>query len=235
MMARRPDGRTANSKGSANPPGGPGGFNASAGHLPSGRLAVLPSTFVGTFPDPATQLEPPLAEIAFIGRSNVGKSSLINALLGKQGMARVSGTPGKTRALNVFQLPGFYLVDLPGYGYAKADKSTRAAVLSILERYIRNRETLAGIVWLLDIRRDPSADDHRVMEQLASRGHPVLAVLTKADKLVRSAQLKRSRELGRALGLEHDQVQVTSSTTGLGIAELARSIAELGRRSKRER
>jgi GTP-binding protein len=159
----------------------------------------------------------------------VGKSSLINSLLGQPGIARVSATPGKTRALNVFRLPAFYLVDLPGYGYAKADKVTRDAIHRILERYILERSSVAGIVWLLDIRRDPSPDDERIAQQLGKRGHPVLAVLTKTDKLTYSARQTRSRTIGRMLGLEHDQVQLTSSTTGLGIADLVGSVAELVR------
>jgi GTP-binding protein len=187
----------------------------------------MPVEFIGTFPDPLVRLTPQLPEVAFVGRSNVGKSSLINALLGRPGIARVSGTPGKTRALNVFRLPGFYLVDLPGYGFAKADKSTRASLLALLERFILERATIAGMVWLLDIRRDPTSDDERVARHFAARAHPVLAVLTKADKLVRSAQVTRARVLGRMLGLEPDQVQVTSSATGLGIAELATSMRSL--------
>jgi GTP-binding protein len=173
------------------------------------------------------RLDPTLPEIAFVGRSNVGKSSLINSLLGHPGIARVSATPGKTRALKVFRLPAFYLVDLPGYGYAKADKATRNAIHQILDRYVLERGSVAGIVWLLDIRRDPSPDDERIAQQLAKRGHPVLAVLTKADKLAYSAQQTRGRVIGRILGLEHDQVQVTSSSTGLGIADLGRSVTQL--------
>lgn len=197
------------------------------------RTGLSDVEFVGTFPDPLVKLDPTLPEIAFVGRSNVGKSSLINSLLGRPGIARVSATPGKTRALNVFRLPEFYLVDLPGYGYAKADKTTREAIHRILDRYILERTSVAGVVWLLDIRRDPSQDDERISQQLGKRGHPVLAVLTKADKLPYSAQLTRSRVIGRMLGLEHDQVQLTSSTTGLGIADLVGSVAELVRlRSK---
>jgi GTP-binding protein len=228
MTRRRPDGQTARRPADSNPPATTGGFSASEGRdRPSGPLAHLPAEFVGTFPDPAVRLDPPLPEIAFVGRSNVGKSSLINALLGKPGIARVSGTPGKTRALNVFRLPEFYLVDLPGYGYAKADKTTRATIQGLLQRYLMERPTLAGVVWLIDIRRDPSPDDIVVAERLASRGHPVLAVLTKSDKLGRSAQATRARQLGRALGLEQDQVQITSSSTGLGIADLAQGITAL--------
>jgi GTP-binding protein len=212
------------------PPDVPGGFVTS--DIPSGRPPVRFDAveFVGTFPDPLVRLDPELPEVAFVGRSNVGKSSLINAVLGKPGIARVSGTPGKTRALNVFRLPDFYLVDLPGYGYAKADKVTRAAILKILDRYLLDRPTVGGVVWLLDIRRAPSPEDQRIAQHLATRGHPVLAVLTKADKLGRSAQAVQARMIARSLGLEQDQVQLTSSTTGLGIAELARSVANLFRR-----
>jgi GTP-binding protein len=230
-MTRWPDGRTAGRPADdSNPPGSPGGFSTSEGkERPSVRPALGPAEFAGTFPDPLVRLEPALPEIAFAGRSNVGKSSLINALLGRPGIARVSATPGKTRALNVFRLPGFYLVDLPGYGYAKADKAVRAEIRTILDRYVLERKSVAGIVWLLDIRRDPTSDDQRMAQHMGKRGHPVLAVLTKADKLPWSAQLTRARVIGRSLGLEQDQVQLTSSTTGLGIAELRDSMAGLVR------
>jgi GTP-binding protein len=177
-------------------------------------------------------LDPPLAEIAMIGRSNVGKSSLLNVLLGRPGIARVSGTPGKTRALNVFQLPRFYLVDLPGYGYAKADKATRAAIRGMLGGYLRDRSRIAGVIWLLDIRHQPSNDDELVFAELAERQHPILAVLTKADKLASAARRTRSREIARAIGLADDQVQVTSSSTGLGVADLGTSILQLIRERK---
>lgn len=223
----------SNKTGIASPPEVVGGFTSSGQLSAHPRVRVSDVEFIGTFPDPLVHLEPILPEIAFVGRSNVGKSSLINSLLGRPGIARVSGTPGKTRALNVFRLPSFYLVDLPGYGYAKADKTTRDVIHRILDRYILERGSVAGIVWLLDIRRDPSEDDERIAQQLGKRGHPVLAVLTKSDKLAYAAQQTRARVLGRMLGLEHDQVQVTSSTTGLGIAELVGSVAELVRlRSK---
>lgn len=188
-------------------------------------LASRPIEFVGSFPDPLVRLEPALPEIAFIGRSNVGKSSLLNALVGRPGLARVSATPGKTTLLNAFRLPGLYLVDLPGYGWARAGKSARAGYRSLVTRYLRDRPGVAGVVWLLDIRREPSKDDREIQELLAESGRPVLAVLTKADKLSRSAQAARSRALAAALGLHEDQVQVTSSRTRLGIADLADTIA----------
>ncbi len=187
-------------------------------------LAGLPIEFVGSFPDPLVQLTPVLPEIAFIGRSNVGKSSLLNALVGRSGLARVSGTPGKTTLLNAFRLPDFYLIDLPGYGFARAGKQARASYRRLVERYLLERPSLAGVVWLLDIRHQPSKDDLNMQELLARSERPVLVALTKADKLTRSAQAERARGLALALGLQEDQVQLTSSTSRLGIAELAASI-----------
>ncbi|MGI9040614.1 MAG: ribosome biogenesis GTP-binding protein YihA/YsxC [Gemmatimonadales bacterium] len=187
-------------------------------------MQQVPVEFVGSFPDPLVRLEPPLPEVAFIGRSNVGKSSLLDALVGRPGLARVSGTPGKTTLLNAFRLPEFYLVDLPGYGFARAGKSARAGYRALVNRYLRERPTLAGVVWLLDVRHQPSQDDLEMQDLLASSGRPVLAVLTKGDKLSRSAQTTRTRELAAALGLHEDQVQLTSTKSGSGIVELADSI-----------
>jgi GTP-binding protein len=191
-------------------------------------LRGVPVEFIGSFPDPLVRLEPPLPEVALIGRSNVGKSSLLNALLGRPGLARVSGTPGKTTLLNAFRLPDLYLIDLPGYGFARAGKAARAGYRRLVTGYLRERSTLAGVVWLLDVRHPPSRDDREIQELLIASGRPVLAVLTKADKLTRSAQAARIRELAGMLGLAEDQVQLTSSTTGLGIADLGQSILAIG-------
>lgn len=187
-------------------------------------LAAQPIEFVGSFPDPLVPLAAPLPEVALIGRSNVGKSSLLNALAGRPGLARVSGTPGKTTLLNVFRLPTFFLVDLPGYGFARASKPARAGYRRLVDRYLLERPTLGGVVWLLDVRHQPSKEDRAMQELLIRSGRPVLVALTKADKLTRSAQAARTRELATALGLHEDQVQLTSSTSLLGIAELAESI-----------
>jgi GTP-binding protein len=194
-----------------------------AGAAPN-PLAAQPVEFVGSFPQAAVRLEPLLPEIAFIGRSNVGKSSLINALLDRPGLARVSSSPGKTTLLNFYRLPSLYLVDLPGYGFARASKTDRAGYRKLIHSYLRSRQTLSGIVWLLDIRHDPSKEDREMQELLIESGRPVLAVLTKSDKLSRSAAAARQRELAEILQLRKDQVEMTSSRSAVGLAELAESV-----------
>jgi GTP-binding protein len=159
-----------------------------------------------------------------VGRSNVGKSSLLNALVGSKGLARVSGTPGKTQHLNVYGLPTCYLVDLPGYGWAKAAKADRAAYRTLVDTYLRQRTTLRGVVWLLDVRHPPSQDDRRMQALLAETGRPVLTVLTKMDKLPRAQGQAALRERADDLGLTLDDLQATSSSTGMGIADLGASI-----------
>jgi len=192
-------------------------------------LASQPIEFVGSFPDFEVKVAPPLPEIGFIGRSNVGKSSLLNALVARPGLARVSGSPGKTTLLNFYRLPQLYLVDLPGYGFARASKGERAGYRKLVTGYLRTRETLAGIVWLLDIRHDPSREDLEMQELLVESGRPVLATFTKADKLTRSALRTRERELAVSLGLRPEQIQLTSSRFGTGIPELAASIIAAAR------
>jgi len=170
-------------------------------------LAGLPVTFLGSFPDPATRLDPARPEIAFVGRSNVGKSSLLNALTGRKGLARVSATPGKTQHMNVFQLPAFYLVDLPGYGWARASQAARGEFRR-----------------LLDIRHAPSADDRAVQELLVRTGRPCLTVLTKADKLPRARRAEATRARTTELGLDPADLLVTSVRTGEGVGDLGESI-----------
>ena len=191
---------------------------------PSNPLHTRSIEFVGSFPDALVKVDPELPEIAFIGRSNVGKSSLLNALVGRPGLARVSGSPGKTTLLNFYRLPEFYLVDLPGYGFARAGKAARAGYRKLVTGYLRTRSSLAGVVWLLDIRHQPSVDDLEMQKLLAESGRPVLAVFTKSDKLTRSGLPVRAGELAEALGLQRDQIQLTSSQSKLGISALANSI-----------
>ena len=182
--------------------------------------------YIGSFPRADTQLDPPLPEVAFLGRSNVGKSSLLNALVGRR-IAKTSGTPGKTRALNVFLIESsHYFLDLPGYGYARAGKAQRAAFRGLLKHALL-REQLRGVVWLLDIRHPPSVDDRVMQDVLAEGAMHVLAALTKGDKLSREQRRIRERDLRGELELPEDQVLVTSARTGEGIADLREAIAGL--------
>ena len=216
--------RTGQRRGDGNSGADRGSPFLQPGPDPSNPLHTQPIQFVGSFPDAAVKVEPVLPEIAFIGRSNVGKSSLLNSLVGRPGLARVSGSPGKTTLLNFYRLPELYLVDLPGYGFARASKGARAGYRKLVNEYLRTRPTLAGVVWLLDIRHQPSADDLTMQTLLAGSGRPVLVVLTKADKLTRSNLPVRVHQLSEALGLQGDQVEVTSSHSRQGIPELASSI-----------
>jgi GTP-binding protein len=187
------------------------------------RLATLPVEFVGSFPEPTVRLAPRLAEIALLGRSNVGKSSLLNALFARR-LARVSNTPGRTALVNVYRLPGLYLLDLPGYGFARVSHAEQARYARLVRGVFERRTALSGVLWLLDIRHDPSAEDLAYGELLAARGLPVLVALTKADKLPYARRQRRLRELTGLLALPAEQVQLTSGTTGLGIADLGESL-----------
>jgi GTP-binding protein len=174
--------------------------------------------------------EPTLPEVAFAGRSNVGKSSLINRLVNRKKLARVSNTPGRTREINFFRVnDDFVLVDLPGYGYAKISKEARAAWRPLIEGYLRNSPTLRGIVQLLDARHDPTRDDLQMLEFLAELRLPTIVVATKIDKLPRSQVAGRVRELAQTTGVDEDQVIAFSAVTGTGRGELAEAILGLVR------
>src|SRR6266566_2531346 len=193
---------------------------------PPEERSLTDPRFIGSFPRADVLLDPPLPEVAFVGRSNVGKSSLLNALVGRR-IAKISGTPGKTRALNVFLIDeSHYFLDLPGYGYARVGKAQRAAFRGLVKHALR-RERLRGVVWLLDIRHALSADDQAMQDALADEATQVLAALTKADKLSSGKRGTRERELREELGLPEDQVTVTSAKTGAGIADLKEAIAGL--------
>ncbi len=172
--------------------------------------------------------ESELPEIAFSGRSNVGKSSLLNRLIRRKAFARVSRTPGRTREINFFRVnSGFVLADLPGYGYAKISKEKKADWKPLIEGYLRGTPQLAGVVQLLDIRRQPSEDDVAMLDYLAELELPTVVVLTKADKLARNAADARADEIMKSLSLERDQTILFSALTGQGRDELAEAVASL--------
>jgi GTP-binding protein len=164
-----------------------------------------------------------IPEIAFVGRSNVGKSSLINSLLHRRDLAKVSRTPGKTRAVNLFLvstadplLSKLYLVDLPGYGFAKVSRVTRAQWAPLLETYLADRAALRGLVLLIES-RVVTDEDRNTLVWLRSIGHNPLVVATKADKLKPSERVRVLRESHRNLGLSEGEILIPySSVTGEG-------------------
>jgi GTP-binding protein len=196
---------------------------------PSAARGLLLSTYVTSLVRPDGPVPGPARpEMALVGRSNVGKSSLLNGLVGRRALARTSRTPGKTRALNVFAWgETLYLVDVPGYGWARAGHGDREAWRRLVEGYLTGRPRLAGVLWLLDMRRDPSPDDHEIGAVLAARGVPVLAVLTKADQVPRGRRLQRLRTIVVALALDEEACLVTSAVSREGLEDLRESVVAL--------
>lgn len=167
-----------------------------------------------------------LPEVALAGRSNVGKSSLLNRLVNRKGLARSSNTPGRTRLLNFFLVNGlFRLVDLPGYGYAKVPVGERESWRKMVEGYLETRENLRGVVLLVDSRHPPTAQDAQMYDWLRHQGVPAAVVATKADKLSRSRLLQSLKVIRATLPLaEGDQLVPFSAETGLGREELLKII-----------
>jgi len=172
--------------------------------------------------------ETSLPEVAFSGRSNVGKSSLLNQLVRRKAFARVSKTPGRTREINFFGVNhAFLLVDLPGYGYARVSKERQGAWGDLIEGYLRDNANLRGVVQLLDARHEPTADDLRMFDLLADIGVPALVVMTKIDKLTARQRGQQLTALALRCGVEEDQVITCSAVTGEGRDDLAASLAAL--------
>jgi GTP-binding protein len=168
-------------------------------------------------------------EIAFAGRSNVGKSSLINSLVKRKKLVKVSSTPGRTQLINFFSLDDdrLRMVDLPGYGFAKVPIKVKAGWRQMVEAYLTSRETLAGVVVILDIRREPSADDRMLLEFLNANRIPAVVVVTKADKLSNNQRASRLAKLRPQIKAFDPAFTAYSSQTGLGRAELLKRLEDL--------
>ena len=190
-------------------------------------MRILTAEFIRSCAEPEQFLKSDLPEVAFIGRSNVGKSSLINSLLQRKGLAKVSRTPGKTRLVNLFRItsddPGlarFVVVDLPGYGYARVSKALRAQWAPLIEEYLGGSEQLRVVVLLVES-RVLSEQDRETIAWLLSVGRPPIVVATKVDKLKMSERVGALRQLQKGLELaEGDAVIPYSSVTGEGREQL---------------
>jgi len=165
-------------------------------------------------------------EVAFVGKSNVGKSTLINAMVGRKALARTSSQPGKTRTINFYDVEGvMYIVDVPGYGYAKAPKTEIEKWGKMIEEYLQKREELKSIVMLIDIRHEPGANDKIMYEWLKHYGYDIIIAATKSDKIKRSQIQKNLSVIRKTLQLEKDDVLIPfSGTEKNGVNELWEAI-----------
>ena len=170
--------------------------------------------------------EPEFPEIAFAGRSNVGKSSLINRLVNRRNLVKTSSKPGKTQSLNYFSLDdSLYLVDLPGYGYAKVSKKMQESWQKLITDYLLNRENLACVVVIIDGRHGLKEHDRNLIDWLRHNNKRYLPVYTKMDKLSKNLQMKNSASLDAALSINSSQRLLFSAKTGMGCSQLQSLLA----------
>jgi len=179
-------------------------------------VIIKTAEFVTSAVKPA-QYPEPMPQIAFCGRSNVGKSSMINCILNRKKLVKTSSTPGKTRLINFFKINDlFYFVDLPGYGYAKVSKKEREKWRPMIETYFKTINNLLGAVVLVDIRHDPREEEKALMAWFDQYQIPWLIVLTKADKLSKSKQLNQHQRIADLLHCDKDSMIVFSAKTRKG-------------------
>ena len=170
--------------------------------------------------------KPTTPEVSFVGRSNVGKSSLLNRLLGRKQLARVSSVPGKTANINFFDVDGVKFVDLPGYGYAKVSHAEKQRWADLIGGYFEQERSFNLVISLVDIRHEAQKLDLQMVDFLTEAELPFVVALTKADKITRNKQNQAAAALRSSFGLAQEQIIVTSSETGLGIDELRRRIED---------
>ncbi|WP_199618450.1 ribosome biogenesis GTP-binding protein YihA/YsxC [Paenibacillus alkalitolerans] len=185
-------------------------------------MKILQAEFVISAVKPNQYPEDALPEIALAGRSNVGKSSLINRLINRKNLARTSSQPGKTQTLNYYRInEAMYFVDLPGYGFAKVSKETRKQWGNMIESYLTKRDTLRAVLHLIDLRHPPTADDVTMYEWLVHYGLPVCVVATKADKIPKGKRASHAKTVKERLNMRQgDPLVIFSSEDGTGKDEL---------------
>ncbi|MBL0731662.1 MAG: YihA family ribosome biogenesis GTP-binding protein [Desulfosarcina sp.] len=180
-------------------------------------MIIKSSEFITSAVKPSQYPQTGLPEIAFAGRSNVGKSSLINRLINRKRLVKTSSTPGRTQLVNFFMInSALVFVDLPGYGYAKVPVSVKKTWGPMIETYLSTRETLQGVVLIMDLRRIPGLEELNFINWLNHYDIPTILVLTKADKLSKTKRIKQVLAISKALSINKDNLILFSAKTGLG-------------------
>ena len=191
-------------------------------------MIIKHSEFITSAVKPIHYPDPLLPEIAFSGRSNVGKSSLINTIINRKRLVKTSSTPGRTRLINFFKInKTFVFVDLPGYGYARVPAAVRKSWGPMIEKYLSTRETLKGVVLIMDIRRIPGTEELQLINFLNHLGIPNIFILTKADKLSKTKQAKQHKAIAETLFMAENDFIIFSAKTRLGKEAVLRSIENL--------
>ncbi|MBQ4402853.1 MAG: YihA family ribosome biogenesis GTP-binding protein [Selenomonadaceae bacterium] len=189
------------------------------------EIKIIRSEYVTSAVSRKTCPEELLPEIVFVGRSNVGKSSLINSLTNRKSLARTSGTPGKTQTINFFKVTlndrrEFYLVDLPGYGYAKTSKTNRKLWAKFIDEYLSSRRDIKFVCQLIDMRHPPQESDLKSFANLVEKNLPVLIIATKSDKIGKTQRQKQLDAIKNSLGVDAESILPYSSVKNEGRADL---------------
>jgi GTP-binding protein len=191
-------------------------------------MIIKSAEFITSAVKPAQYPDQGLPEIAFAGRSNVGKSSLINCLVNRRNLVKTSATPGKTRLINFFNINGrLIFVDLPGYGYAKVSRAEQKTWGPMVETYLTGRTALKGAALLVDLRRQPREDEFLLLELFSRHAIPFIIILTKADKLKKIAREKQHQSIAADFGLDKNSLILFSAKSGLGKEEILAAIEDL--------
>lgn len=184
-------------------------------------MIVKSAVFLKSATSPGNYPPAELPEVAFVGRSNVGKSSLINVLVNRRSLVRTSSTPGRTQLINFFDINGrFLLVDLPGYGFARVPLKVKKTWGPMVRTYLESRGNLKAVVFLLDIRRDPRPEDLQLLDWLEEYGIPTIPVVTKVDKVGKSLREKHLQQIAATTGLSRDAFTLFSAVDRTGREEI---------------